>query len=188
MSAETVRVDMLGEATPVLGPVALPGRYTWQRDIPRTAGIGRRFAAFAADAVIVFLLVWMLATGAEALGILRIPQVKLLGQPNETLALLWIVSIFELPLQLAYFTLFEARGGRTPGKILLGLRVQHVDGSKPSLSDSFLRNLLRLLWVTPLGPAFVVLDFWALQSTELDQRMGDLAVNTIVVEDRPENA
>lgn len=98
--------------------------------------------------------------------------------------LLWIVSIFELPLLLAYTTLFEGIGGRTPGKMLLGLRVARLDGGRASMGEAFLRNLLRLLWVTPFGPVFIVLDLWSLRTTELDQRMGDLAAGTIVVQER----
>lgn len=171
-----------------LGPVALPDTYAWRRPAPRTASLPRRVAAFAADAAVVFLLAWLTAFIAAAVGLLRLPDVSLLGHPNEALSLLWIVSIFEAPILLAYTTLTEANGGRTLGKVLVGLRVRRLDGATPTLSDAFLRGLLRLLWVTPVGPAFVLLDFWAMQATELDQRMGDLAVGTIVVDERLEAA
>lgn len=166
------------------GPIVVPDAYAWRKRIPRTASTSRRFLAFAADAAIVFLLAWMATFTAAALGVLRIPRVDLFGAPNDWYALFWLVGIFELPILLAYFTIIEARAGRTPGKILVGLRVEREDGAPITLSDSFLRNLLRLLWVTPLAPAFLALDLWALQSTELDQRMGDLAAGTVVVDDR----
>lgn len=185
-------------ATDAHAPVALPApalaapladvapavAYAWRRDVPRTASITRRLVAFGFDAVVIFALAWTLTFVTATAGFLRIPDIEVGGVNVPILGLLWMVSIFELPLLLAYFTLFEGTTGRTPGKILLGLRVQRTDQGTVGLSDSFLRNLLRLLWVTPFGPAFVLLDYWSLQSTELDQRMGDLAAGTLVVDDR----
>lgn len=161
-------------------------RYSWQRDPPRTAGITRRALAFGADAVIVFTLAWTLTFVAATAGLLRIPDIEVLGQRSPAAGLLWIVSIFEAPLLLAYTTLFEAGIARTPGKLLIGLRVARIDGARLTLGDAFLRNLLRLLWVTPVGPIFVVLDAWSLRATELDQRLGDLAASTVVVDTRIE--
>lgn len=159
--------------------------YHWNRGPPRTAGAARRAAAFAIDAMAVFIIAWTLTFVAAAAGALSIPDIEVLGESNRAAGLLWIVGIFELPLLLVYFTAFEAYGGRTPGKMLLGLRVARLEGAPTDLFHSFLRNLLRLLWVTPFGPAFVLLDLWSLRSTELDQRMGDLAAGTVVLDERP---
>lgn len=158
--------------------------YTWQRDVPHTASTPRRAVAFAVDALIVFVFAWTVAFIAATAGVLRIPDVLVNGQLSPVAGLLWVVSIFELPVLLVYTTLFEGLGGRTPGKLLTGLRVTRVDGRAPSIGEAFLRNLLRLLWVTPFGPAFVLLDAWSLRVTELDQRMGDLAAGTVVVSER----
>ena len=93
-----------------------------------------------------------------------------------------------LPALLAYFTLLEATLGRTPGKMLLGLRVvRALDGGRIGVLQSFLRNLVRLLWATPLAAvvvAMLALDAWSLGTTELDQRLGDLAAGTIVLDER----
>lgn len=158
--------------------------YSWQRTVPRTAGTARRASAFAIDSAIVFALAWTLTFSLATLGALRIPDVDVAGQHSPAAGILYIVSIFELPLLLAYFTLLEGLLGRTPGKMLLGLRVRLADDKDPTLFDAFLRNLLRLLWVTPVGPAFVLLDAWSLGTSELDQRMGDLAAGTLVVDER----
>lgn len=158
--------------------------YAWDRPVPRTASRTRRAGAFAIDAAIVFGLAWVATFIAAALGVLRIPDIAVLGQTNRAAGLLWIVSIFELPLLLAYFTILEGLTGRTPGKLLLGLRVAMEDGTPTDTFHSFVRNLLRLLWVTPLGPIFVLVDAYALGRTELDQRMGDLAAGTIVLDER----
>lgn len=160
---------------------AVLARYSWQRDAPHTASTLRRGVAFTVDAVAIFGLAWTFTFLAATLGFLRIPDIDVLGQRSPVAGLLWIVSIFELPLLLVYFTLFEGLTGRTPGKLLTGLRVIRLDDTLPTLGDAFLRNLLRLLWVTPFGPAFILLDAWSLRATELDQRMGDLAAGTVVL-------
>jgi uncharacterized RDD family membrane protein YckC len=152
--------------------------------VPPTAGLRRRATAFAVDEGIVFLLAWVVTFLAASLHLLRIPDTVVAGTLNAALGLLWIVSIFELPILLLYFTLFEGLAGRTPGKLLLGLRVARADGRKAGLLEAFLRNLLRLLWVTPFAPIFILLDLWSLRSTELDQRMGDLAAGTVVLDER----
>lgn len=108
----------------------------------------------------------------------------LFGENNKAAGLLWFVSIIELPLLLVYSTILEAITGRTPGKMIVGLRVARLDGGPNDLFHAFLRNLLRLLWVTPFGPAFVILDAWSLSSTELDQRLGDIAAGTVVIDER----
>lgn len=172
--------------TPAADAVPAPERYSWQTDLPRTAGTRRRTLAFALDTIVVFLLAWTTTFVAAALGLLRIPDVDFNGVRIPVLGLFSLVSIFELPILLAYGTLFEWRNGRTPGKILARLRVAKLDGTPLTLFDSFLRNLLRLLWVNPLGPAFILLDAWSLRATELDQRLGDLAAGTIVVDEREE--
>lgn len=162
--------------------------YAWRRDVPRTAGVGKRAAAFALDAVAVFALAWTATFVLAAVGWLRIPSVELLGGQNAAAGLMWLVSVLEVPVLLAYFTLFETFLGRTPGKMLLGLRVARAeDGGRVDLGHCFLRNLIRLLWMTPLAPvvvAMLAIDVWSLGTTELDQRLGDLAAGTIVLDDR----
>ncbi|HVM45697.1 MAG TPA: RDD family protein [Candidatus Thermoplasmatota archaeon] len=169
-------------AAPDLAPARR--RYSWQREVPHTASTRRRAAAFAVDALVVFVLAWTFSFVAATANFLRIPDVDVLGQRSPVAGLLWVVSIFELPILLLYTTLFEGFGGRTPGKLLTGLRVARTDGAPATMGDAFLRNLLRLLWITPFGPAFVLLDWWSLRITELDQRMGDLAAGTVVVHER----
>lgn len=163
-------------------------QYVWKRAVPRTASIGKRLAAFTMDAVVVFALAWTATFVLAAFGWLRIPSVELLGATNAAAGLMWLVSILEIPVLLAYFTLFETFLGRTPGKMMLGLRVARAeDGGRVDLAHCFLRNLIRLLWATPLAPvvvAMLAIDVWSLGASELDQRLGDLAAGTIVIDER----
>jgi uncharacterized RDD family membrane protein YckC len=49
-----------------------------------------------------------------------------------------------------YFVLFEVLAGATPGKMLLGMRVQGPHGlPKPTLGQSAIRNLFTLITVIP---------------------------------------
>lgn len=158
--------------------------YAWKKSAPRTAGLRRRAKAFAIDSVAISLIAWAFTFTTASLGILRIPDIEIQGQNAAVLGLILIVSVFELPIALAYFALCEWLGGRTPGKMVVGLRVRRVDGGRVRLFDAFMRNLLRLLWVTPVGPAFILLDLWSLRATEIDQRLGDLAAETLVLDER----
>lgn len=161
-----------------------PSAYSWERTVPDTASITRRGVALGVDLVIVFALAWMCTFIAAAAGVLRIPDVIFQGKIVPILGLLSAVSLFEIPLFLVYTTLFHRAGGRTPGKLLTGIRVVRLDGKPLRMEDSFLRSLLYLLWVTPVGVAFILIDAWTLHATELDQRLGDLAAGTVVVTER----
>jgi uncharacterized RDD family membrane protein YckC len=158
--------------------------YRWQVRAPATAGTMKRALAFGLDSVIISLLAWTIAFAFAALGILRIPDVEFFGQRSPAFGLFWIVIIFEGGIGLVYSTLFEWSLARTPGKMICSLRVARIGGGKPSLFESFLRNLLRLLWVTPFFAVFIVIDLWSLRTTELDQRLGDLAAGTVVIDER----
>jgi len=161
--------------------------YGWSARVPVTGSLSRRAAAFLADSLVVFTLAWIVTFVLASAGALRIPDVEVNGEKSQALGLLALVSIVEASLTLTYFTAFEAAWGRTPGKMLVGLRVARVGGERASLFDCFLRNLLRFLWVTPFFPIFLAIDAWSLRTTELDQRLGDLAAGTLVLDARAAN-
>jgi len=50
-----------------------------------------------------------------------------------------------LAVMALYFVLLEGLAGATLGKWLLGLRVVRIDGRRPGLWKSLLRNVLRLV-------------------------------------------
>jgi len=60
-------------------------------------------------------------------------------------------------LALVYFTVFHSRGGQTPGKMLMGIRVTALAGGPVSPGAAFLRCAGYLLSAAPLGAGF----FWA---------------------------
>ncbi|MBV8529405.1 MAG: RDD family protein [Candidatus Dormibacteraeota bacterium] len=79
-----------------------------------------------------------------------------------------------------YFVVSEATsGGRTPGKVALGLRVVRLDGSAADFTAILIRNLVRIIDVGVLFVGVVVMFF-----QPLSRRLGDLAAGTVVVRER----
>jgi uncharacterized RDD family membrane protein YckC len=86
-------------------------------------------------------------------------------------------SLFSIPIFFYHF-LFEAfTSGRTPGKMLMKIRVTNVDGSTPGLGAYFLRWILRPVdMVLNWGIGLFLVIF-----TKNHQRLGDLAAGTTVI-------
>jgi len=95
------------------------------------------------------------------------------------------LSIFNYLLQLLYFTYFESGdggGGATLGKRAIGIKVVDQYGRKISGTDSFKRNIARLLWSLPcIGFIILLVDVYLVYDSE--QRIGDKIADTYVVED-----
>ncbi len=95
------------------------------------------------------------------------------------------LSFLNYLLKLLYFTYFESKdggGGATFGKRIIGIKVVDKDGRKVSGSDSFKRNIARLLWALPcIGFIILLLDVYLIHDSE--QRIGDRIADTYVVED-----
>lgn len=78
----------------------------------------------------------------------------------------------------AYFTALETHSGQTLGKKALGLVVVTEEGGAPDVAAVAVRNLLRFVdWL----PAFYLLGAIVVAVTDRDQRLGDLAADTLVV-------
>lgn len=100
---------------------------------------------------------------------------------DENLAVAVLVPAVALVL-LGYDILFELRGsGRTPGKRAAGLRVVRSSGRPIDPTASFVRNLLRLVDGLTL---MYVPTMVCILATRRNQRLGDLAADTVVVRDR----
>jgi uncharacterized RDD family membrane protein YckC len=131
---------------------------------------GRRVLAIIVDSILFSVLFWvmsMLFGSSSAQG----------GQVNATLTglpfVLYLVIVF------AYFTLMEGYLGQTVGKMLLGIRVIREDnGGVPGIKTAALRTVLRLIDALPF--AYLV-GFIAVLISAKNQRLGDMAANTLVV-------
>lgn len=135
------------------------------------AGLGSRLAAAAADLFVLTVVEWALSEVLSAAGIGGLAY--------------WIQAIgvaIGFIIFWGYFVLFEAlNGGRTPGKLLLGIRVVMETGHPVTFGAAAVRNLVRV--VDGLGLFFLGLLLVLLHPQ--NKRLGDIAAGTIVVRERP---
>jgi len=86
--------------------------------------------------------------------------------------------LFWLPAFAYHFLLESMLGGRTPGKMILKIKVTNIDGSTPGIGAYFLRWILMLVdfYLPPqvIGAAFIIFSNY-------HQRLGDMAAGTIVI-------
>ena len=130
---------------------------------------GRRVLATIVDAIllgIVFSVMSMLFGSTSAEG----------GAVSASLgglsALLYFIIV------LAYYILLEGYLGQTVGKMLLGIKVVREDaGGAPGLRAATIRTLLRIID----GFFFYAVAFVSVLVSSKNQRLGDMAANTLVV-------
>lgn len=104
------------------------------------------------------------------------------AEPRARLVLLTFFMLF----LLGYFIVFEALFARTPGKRLMGLEVQMVDGGRPSLPATIYRNLFRIELMLPPPWIVPMLCLLIMVGSPLHQRPGDLVARTTVRRTRPQ--
>ena len=143
------------------------------------AGVGSRLLAAIIDSAIVTAIMMtagLLAGTLSSVGLL----------PSSRYGGAWLLAIIiglVFALGNGYFILFEGlRGGQTPGKRWVGIRVVRETGHPITLGAAVLRNLLRVADFLPppylLGLALIAFHPRA-------KRLGDLVAGTVVVRDRP---
>ncbi|MFB6107627.1 MAG: RDD family protein [Haloplanus sp.] len=140
-------------------------------------GIGIRGVAIGIDSFVWIALLFVatlatgtftghLATGAQGM------NANLSGAPAAISLILWFV------LALGYHTVLEWRFGKTIGKALVNIRVTAVDGSSPTLGESVVRNVVRLVdWL----PGLYLVGIVGTVVSERKQRLGDRLAGTTVV-------
>jgi uncharacterized RDD family membrane protein YckC len=130
------------------------------------AGLGSRFVAELIDVLIQIVIVVVIALGLSALG----------GYGEAMTFLVFFAVLF------LYHPFFElTAGGRTPGKRWTGLRVVMEGGEAIGLRASAIRNVIRIL---DFLPSIYLIGSISILVTARNQRIGDLAANTIVVRER----
>lgn len=88
-----------------------------------------------------------------------------------------VVAVLLAMIVICYPLIMElACDGQTIGKLIVGIKVICLDGSKPSTTASVLRFLFYLIDLTFLGVGLASIIF-----TRNSQRLGDLAAGTTVV-------
>jgi uncharacterized RDD family membrane protein YckC len=142
------------------------------------AGVGSRFVALLVDQFIQWSIVLAvaLAIGLGASG----ADSDLGGTAGNLLAALLILTFFFS--MFGYPVLFETlASGRTPGKRATGLRVVDVGGRPIGFRASAIRNVIRVVDVLP---GMYLVGIVAILASKKNQRLGDMAANTVVVMER----
>jgi uncharacterized RDD family membrane protein YckC len=153
----------------------------------RHGGFWRRSFAFLIDEVILYFVSLILfLIGLLALGMKGDMMGRILASSKDMthgmglFALLYLAA--SLLAGMTYFTWFHGIGGRTPGKILLGLRVIQASGDPMTPGVAFLR------WVGYLisGPVFCLGFLWVAFDGR-KQGWHDKIAATLVIRDRGES-
>lgn len=139
-------------------------------------GVGSRFLAGFIDSLAQLALIAGLGLAAGY------SRWAITGDPTKIGMNVAIVVFSSMLIIIAYYIIFElAWGGQSPGKRMAGLVVVRDDGGPVGLSESAVRNILRIVDILPvyytLGMAFIFL-------TRKCKRVGDLAAGTIVIKVR----
>jgi len=140
------------------------------------AGPAVRLKAFLLDLLFRAILIVILLISLNFFGVLILSRGVVSG---VLLIALFLVEWF-------YFAFFEGLTGQTPGKAMFGLRVIHAAGHPVSRWATVLRNFVRAIDCQPgWGPfGFYGIAWLSMLSTGRFQRLGDLAAQTIVVQER----
>jgi uncharacterized RDD family membrane protein YckC len=138
----------------------------------QAATVVERLAALLLD--FFFAGVYFFATAYTMFEVIKIDVLF----PDSDTLLITLLVLFWLPC-FAYHFLFESMlGGRTPGKMILKIKVTNIDGSTPGTGAYFLRWILRIvdvyLFSGVIGGAFIIFSNY-------HQRIGDMAAGTIVI-------
>lgn len=140
------------------------------------ADAGSRLAAGIVDVLVLAMLAFALVMGTAA-----IASIDPSGAGQFLFG--WILGGIVL-MVVGYHVVFHRfADGRTPGKMLLAIRVLGVDGQPPSLVALFVRAFVWPIDAFLFLPAPVGLYVIALSPRR--QRLGDLAAGTVVVHDAP---
>ena len=130
-------------------------------------GVGRRFVAWFVDLLIT--------------GLAWIPFADVTSGDGTT-SIRWEGVDFAIPLliALAYFVLLEGLAGATIGKVVVGIRVRRLDGSRISLGPATVRNLARVVDAFPYVVPYLLGGIAVIRS-DTKQRLGDRWAKTVVI-------
>lgn len=187
----------------MLGQVGLPGsvpvRHTgavtqWQAQIVtgeavhldvRVAGLGSRALARMIDAVIQVLATYLLLVLAFLVtGLLGTTGLVTVDGAIATAIYLVAVAVGLLGYPVLFETLIR---GRTPGKLILGLRVVRDDGGPITFRHAMTRALVGFAveWPGIIGaPLTWLATIWVMVTSPLGKRLGDHVAGTVVIHER----
>ncbi len=160
--------DLQNRQTTVMTPEHIQLQY-------HTAGLGSRAAAHLLDWLFISIVLLIIFLGLLALNLI-LPQIMLEVILEYAMALA-ILAFFGLIG--GYYLFFEGfKGGQTPGKRIMGIRVIQENGQTLTFLSCVMRNFFRLIDFLPSG-YFVGALISFLHPK--DKRLGDIVAGTIVI-------
>lgn len=152
------------------------------------AGIGSRFLAALVDTTLILLL--QILVNAVMILILSksvdmseiVSSGKIFNSPvSWVIGLMGLIAFFFL---WGYYIFFEMLwNGQSPGKALAKLRVIRANGTPITLTESIIRNLVRVIDFLPMYYGVGVITMFV---NSQSRRLGDLAAGTLVVRENME--
>jgi uncharacterized RDD family membrane protein YckC len=182
LSPEAVRLDL-----PISGPVPRMLAYGIDLMIMIVLTVFLFVILMASSTIGAAFTHWVKASVREAL---QQSKVAIKQHPSENpvggLAVA-ITLLVEFTISTCYFIFWEmVTGGRSPGKMLVGLRVVRRNGLPIDLRSSVVRNLMRAVDILP---AEYLVGLIAILLSSGGERLGDHVAGTVVLRlDRPETA
>lgn len=149
-----------------------------QARLPEAAPLHERALAFLVDLGLILALTSFVASFAPR---------ELLERLDDPRVRLAIAACF-VALVLVYFVVFEALFARTPGKRLMNLEVQALEGGRPSVGALVFRNLFRIELLVPPPYLTLFLSVVVMLVSPQHQRPGDLVARTAVRRSRAATA
>jgi len=144
----------------------------------QVAGIGSRFLATLIDTLLIGVL--QVVVVVTYLVILNVLDIDPSGSASAWVAAIMGIIIFIF--YWGYYILFEIFwNGQTPGKRWTSLRVIRTDGTPVTLSESLIRNLIRIVDFLPAMYGVGVITMFI---DKQSRRLGDIAAGSLVVHDR----
>ncbi|MFO1462238.1 MAG: RDD family protein [bacterium] len=137
-----------------------------------TAPTRDRFAAFLVDSLLGFYVYFLVGFGL--LKFFGMPNLAALHQGKGRFAMHLLLTLL---VMFFYYVAMESVFGATLGKLFCRLRVIEENGQSASLGNVFIRNFLRLVDY----PLFFLIAVIAMESSPLNQRLGDRAAKTLVI-------
>jgi uncharacterized RDD family membrane protein YckC len=142
----------------------------------KVAGIGSRFLAAIIDTILI-IIIQIFLIGISLLIWAAQTSPTLNTQPST-----WFIAILGFiasTVLWGYYIFFEMQwNGKSPGKKVVGLQVIRNDGTSITLTESMIRNLIRLVDFLPANYAIGVLTMFI---DRRSRRLGDLAAGTLVI-------
>jgi uncharacterized RDD family membrane protein YckC len=141
------------------------------------AGLGSRFVAIFIDTLIQSVTIYLITV----LYFFILASSGFANYPSYfqyLLVILLILSYFMV--SLGYFIVFEMlTEGRSPGKLVAKIKVVDIDGGGLTFRASLIRNLCRII---DYLPTYYMIGATVVFFSERNQRIGDFAARTVVIQ------